>query len=180
MLDRETLKPRADLSEHNHQLVLTLVSGQTTTPDQIAHIVVRTTPSGVPLRVGDVAAVRPSVMPVYTIVTANGKPAVLLNIFRQPESNTVAVADGINRELSQIRSGLPRGVKIQNFYDQSELVRDSIASVRDAILIGLVLAAIILVIFLRDWGSSIVAGSTVPKPPPRNASACITKLSMRS
>jgi CzcA family heavy metal efflux pump len=161
------------LIEHNHQLVLTLVSGQTTTPDQIAHIVVRTTPSGVPLRIGDVATVRPSVMPVYTIVTANGKPSVLLNIFRQPESNTVAVADGISHELDQIRSSLPRGVKMQNFYDQSELVRDSIASVRDAILIGLILAAIILVIFLRDWGSSIVAGLVIP------ATIAITLIALR-
>ena len=54
-----------------------------------------TTPNGVPVRIGDVATVHPSVMPVYTIVTANGKPAVLLNIFRQPDSNTVAVADGV-------------------------------------------------------------------------------------
>ncbi len=58
---------------------------------------VRTTPNGVPVRIGDVATVHPSVMPVYTIVTANGKPAVLLNIFRQPDSNTVAVADAAAR-----------------------------------------------------------------------------------
>ena len=120
---------------------------------------VRTTPNGVPVRIGDIADVHPSVMPVYTIVTANGKPAVLLNIFRQPDSNTVAVADAANAELDQIRKTLPPGVKIQTFYDQSTLVRDSIASVRDAILIGLVLAAIILVLFLRDWGSSLVAGA---------------------
>ena len=161
------------LIEHNHQLVLTLVSGQTTTPDQIANIVVRTTPGGIPLRVGDVATVRPSVKPVYTIVAANGKPAVLLNIFRQPDSNTVAVADGITRELDQIRSSLPRGIKVKSFYDQSQLVRDSISSVRDAILIGLILAAIILVIFLRDWGSSIVAGLVIP------ATIAITLIALR-
>ena len=101
-------------------------------------------------------------MPVYTIVTANGKPAVLLNIFRQPDSNTVAVADAVDQELDQIRKTLPPGVKLHTFYDQSELVRDSIASVRDAILIGLILAAIILVLFLRDWGSSLVAGLVIP------------------
>ncbi|HWD97668.1 MAG TPA: efflux RND transporter permease subunit, partial [Bryobacteraceae bacterium] len=161
------------LIERNHELVLTLVSGQTTTPDQIANIVVRTTPSGVALRVGDVAAVHSSVMPVYTIVTANGKPAVLLNIFRQPASNTVAVADGVGRELQSVRAALPPGIKIQSFYDQSELVRDSISSVRDAILIGLILAAIILVIFLRDWGSSIVAGLVIP------ATIAITLIALR-
>ncbi len=73
-------------------------------------------------------------MPVYTIVTANGKPAVLLNIFRQPDSNTVAVADAVDQQLTEIKKILPPGVKLQPYYDQSLLVRASIASVRDAIL----------------------------------------------
>ncbi len=64
-------------------------------------------------------------------------------------------------------------MKIQTFYDQSELVRDSIASVRDAILIGLVLAAIILVLFLRDWGSSLVAALVIP------ATIAITLIALR-
>jgi CzcA family heavy metal efflux pump len=150
------------LIENNHELSLTLVSGQTQTPEEIENIVVRTTPAGVPIRIGDIGSVHTSVMPVYTMVTANGAPAVLLNIFRQPESNTVAAADAVNEELAQIRKTLPAGVKIDTFYDQSILVRDSIDSVRDAILIGLVLAAIILVLFLRDWGSSLVAALVIP------------------
>ena len=150
------------LVETNHTLSLALVSGQAKTPEEIANIVLKTTPAGLPVRVGDVATVRRGVMPVYTVVTANGKPAVLLNIFRQPDANTVTVADDVAREVAQIRQTLPGSVKVTPFYDQSELVRDSIASVRDAILIGLVFAAIILVLFLRDWGSSIVAGLVIP------------------
>jgi CzcA family heavy metal efflux pump len=161
------------LIENNHALALTLVSGQTRDPSEIGNIVIRTTPSGVPVRVGDVATVGPSVMPVYTMVTANGVPAVLLNIFRQPDSNTVAVADDASRELEQIKQTLPAGVKVQTFYDQSTLVRDSITSVRDAILIGLVLAAIILVLFLRDWGSSLVAALVIP------ATIAITLIALR-
>jgi CzcA family heavy metal efflux pump len=161
------------LIENNHALALTLVSGQAKDPAEIANIVVRATPNGVPIRIGDVATVHPSVMPVYTMVTANGKQAVLLNIFRQPDSNTVAVADAANQELDQIRTTLPSGVKVQAFYDQSTLVRDSITSVRDAILIGLVLAAIILVLFLRDWGSSLVAGLVIP------ATIAITLIALR-
>jgi CzcA family heavy metal efflux pump len=161
------------LIENNHELSLTLVSGQTKDPAEIANIVVRTTPAGVPVRIGDIATVHPSVMPVYTIVTANGKPAVLLSIFRQPDGNTVAVADAASAELAQIRQTIPAGVKIETFYDQSILVRDSIDSVRDAILIGLVLAAIILVLFLRDWGSSLVAALVIP------ATIAITLIVMR-
>jgi CzcA family heavy metal efflux pump len=148
--------------ENNHELELALVSGQTRTPEEIGNIVVKVTPAGIPIRVSDIATVGPSVMPVYTMVTANGKQAVLLNLFRQPDSNTVAVADAVDKELTDIRKTLPAGVTVQTFYDQSQIVRASIASVRDAILIGLVLAAIILVLFLRDWGSSLVAGLVIP------------------
>jgi CzcA family heavy metal efflux pump len=161
------------LIENNHELALTLVTGQTKDPAQIGNIVLRATPTGVPIRIADVASVHPSVMPVYTIVTANGKPALLLNVYRQPEANTVVVADAALRELDEIRKTLPSGVKLQTFYDQSILVRDSIGSVRDAILIGLVLAAIILVVFLRDWGSSIVAGLVIP------ATIAITFIALR-
>ena len=105
---------------------------------------------------------RPAVKPVYTIVTANGKPAVLLNINRQPDSNTVQVADEVHAEIERIRKTLPPGVELQPFYDQSEIVNESIKSVRDAILIGLVLASIIMVLFLRDWGTSLVAGLVIP------------------
>ncbi len=161
------------LINNNHELSLTLVTGQRD-PSQIANIVVRTTPSGVPVKIADIGSVHPSVMPVYTIVTANGKPAVLLNILRQPDSNTVAVADAVNGELDQIRKTLPPNIDVRTFYDQSTLVRDSIKSVRDAILIGLILAAAILVLFLRDWGSSVVAGLVIP------ATIAITLIALRA
>jgi CzcA family heavy metal efflux pump len=150
------------LIEANHQLVLSLVSGQTRTPGEIANIVIKTTPAGAPVRIGDVATVAPSVMPVYTVVTANGKPSVLLNVYRQPDSNTVMVAGAIHSEMDQIRKTLPRGVEMRPFYDQSEIVSDSIKSVRDAILVGLLLASLIMVLFLRDWGTSLVAGLVIP------------------
>ncbi|MGP0070333.1 MAG: efflux RND transporter permease subunit [Bryobacteraceae bacterium] len=161
------------LVETNHQLVLSLVSGQVHDVSGIANIVVKTTPAGIPVRVGDLGTVQPSVKPVYTIVRADGKPAVLLNINRQPDSNTVQVADAVHAEIDSIRKTLPKGVILTPFYDQSDLVKDSIKSVRDAILIGLVLAAIILLLFLRDWGSSIVAGLVIP------ATIAITFIALR-
>jgi CzcA family heavy metal efflux pump len=148
--------------ENHHQLVLGLVSGQTRTPDEIGDIVVKITPAGLPVRIGDLGEVKHSVKPIYTAVTADGKPAVLLNLYRQPDSNTVAVADLVHAEIESLKKTLPAGVEVTAFYDQAEVVRDSINSVRDAILVGLVLAAVILVLFLRDWGSSLVAGLVIP------------------
>ncbi len=150
------------LIDHEHQLTLGLVSGRVSTPEQIAQIVVKLSSAGVPIRIGDIAKVAPSEEPVYTLVMANGKPAVLLNINRQPDSNTLAVANEVHTLVQQIAPTLPPGVHLETFYDQSTIVHDSIASVRDAVLLGLVLSSIILVLFLRDWGTSLVAGLVIP------------------
>ncbi len=159
---RTNLIDSPGLLEQNHQLFLGLVNGQVRTPEQIANAVVKNTPAGIPVRIGDIAAVAPGVKPVYTVVTANGKPAVLLNINRQPNGNTVQVAQEVHDEIERIRRSLPPGVHIEPFYDQSIIVDQSIKSVRDAILVGLILASIILVVFLRDWGTSLVAGLVIP------------------
>jgi CzcA family heavy metal efflux pump len=159
---RTNLIDSPGLLEENHQLVLGLINGQVRSSEQIAGVVIKATPAGVPVHVGDVANVVPAVKPVYTLVTANGKPSLLININRQPDSNTVQVANEVHAEVARIQKSLPPGIKIQPFYDQSLIVHQSIASVRDAILIGLVLASIILVVFLRDWGTSIVAGLVIP------------------
>ncbi len=150
------------LYEADHQLVLALAGAQVHNIAGIRQIVVKTTPAGAPVRVGDVATVQPSETPDYTIVTANGKNAVLLSIARQPTSDTVAVANAVAAQVNELQKNLPPGAKLQIFYDQSQLVRDSIASVRDAICIGLVLACIILFLFLRDWTSSLIAGLVIP------------------
>ena len=149
------------LMSRNHQLFLGLVSGQVHSPEEISSVVVKTV-NNVPVRVGDVGAVGPAVAPVYTVVTANGKPAVLLSINRQPDSNTVEVADEVHREMDAIRPSLPAGVEVRPFYDQSNIVKESIASVRDAIVIGLFLAALIIWLFLRDWGTAVMTGLVVP------------------
>ncbi len=159
---RTNLIDSPGLLENGHQLVLGLISGQVRTPEQIGQIVVKNSPAGVPIRLGDIAKIGPSVAPVYTVVTANGKPAVLLNVDRQPDSNTLQVANEVHALIQELAPTLPPGVHLEPFYDQSTIVHDSIASVRDAGLLGLVLSSIILVLFLRDWGTSLVAGLVIP------------------
>jgi len=159
---RTNLIDSPGLLEHEHQLVLGLVSGQVRTPEQIAQIVVKTSSAGVPLRLGDIAKIAPSEAPVYTMVTANGKPAVLLSVNRQPYSNTLQVANEVHQKMTELRPTLPPGIHLELFYDQSTIVSDSIASVRDAVLLGIILSSAILVLFLSDWGSSFVAALVIP------------------
>jgi CzcA family heavy metal efflux pump len=150
------------LYEANHQLILGLVGAQVHDIEGLRQLIVKTTPTGAPVRIADVASVQPGTLPIYTTVTANGKNAVLMTIARQPSSNTVAVANAVAAQVTELRKKLPQGAKLELFYDQSQLVRDSISSVRDAIFIGLILACIILFLFLRDWTSSLIAGLVIP------------------
>ncbi|MBV8207480.1 MAG: efflux RND transporter permease subunit, partial [Acidobacteria bacterium] len=159
---RTNLIDSPGLLPEGHELFLALVNGQARTPEQIGQIVIKTTQAAVPVRIADVASVQPGVQQMYTLVSADGKPAVLLNINRQPYSNTVAVAQEAHDEVEKLRQSLPPGIEIKPFYDQSIIVNASIKSVRDAILIGLILASTIMVLFLRDWGTSIVAGLVIP------------------
>ena len=105
-IGRTNLIGSPGLMEYRHQLVLSLVSGQVRTPDEISNIVVKTTQAGVPVRVGDIASVAPSIKPVYTLVTANEKPAVLLSVSRQPDGNTVTVASAVRAEVERITARL--------------------------------------------------------------------------
>jgi len=159
---RTNLIDSPGLIESDHKLVLGLVSGQVRSAEQIGQIVIKTSATGVPVRIADVASVAPSVAPVYTMVTANGKPAVLLNVNRQPDSNTLQVANEVHDLIRQIGPTLPAGVRLEPFYDQSTIVKDSISSVRDAVLLGILLSSVVLVLFLRDWGTSLVAGLVIP------------------
>ena len=149
------------LIEENHQLELALISGQARRPEEINGIVVATV-NNAPVLVSDVATVSAGVEPQYTIVTADGHPAALVNINRQPDANTVNVVDEVKTALTEMRGQIPKDVRVAPYYDQSLLVRDSIDSVRDSILVGLLLSVVILYAFLRNWGTTAVAIVVIP------------------
>jgi multidrug efflux pump subunit AcrB len=160
-VNRTNVVDSPGLLNRNHQLFLGLVDAQVHSVEDIGNIVIKHV-NNAAVRVRDVGAVAPSTEPVYTVVSANGKPAVLLSVNRQPESNTVQVADEVHQEMAAIQPALPAGVEMRPFYDQSNIVKESIASVRDAIVIGLFFAGLIIWLFLRDWGTAVMTGLVVP------------------
>jgi multidrug efflux pump subunit AcrB len=171
-INKTNLIDSPGLFERNHQLYLGLVTAQVETPEQIGEIVVKDA-NGVPVQIRDIGTVSSATAANYTIVTANGKPSVLLSINRQASSNTVAVADEVHAEMQSLQSTLPRGVKMDIFYDQSDTVNASIDSVRDAILIGVFLTGLIIWLFLRDLGTAVLAGVVVP------VTICVTFVGMK-
>jgi multidrug efflux pump subunit AcrB len=141
------------------RLSLVIADRSVASPAQVGDIVVKAAPAGV-VRVRDVATVQNGAVPVWQRIVEDGKPAVLFNIYEQPDGNAVQIARQVQEKLAGVK--LPSGVKLVNWYDQSELVTQSVASVRDAVLIGLVLAALVLLLFLRSWRVTLVAVIVVP------------------
>jgi len=119
--------------------------------EEIGNIVVKNV-NNAPVRIQDIGTVARSTAPAFTVVSANGKPAVLLSINRQPDSNTVDVANEVRAEMESIRPTLPAGVDMRPFYDQSNIVKESINSVRDAIIVGLFLSGFIIWLFSARLG----------------------------
>jgi multidrug efflux pump subunit AcrB len=141
----------------DYKQFLVITAQEATTPEDIGNVVV-----GRGLRVRDVATVELGTEDHVRIVAGDGRPAALLNITRQVGGNTVAIADSVEKAAVNIRKTLPKGVTLKPIYDQASLVRDATKSVRDAMLIGAVLAVIILFIFLRKGRITAISAASIP------------------
>jgi CzcA family heavy metal efflux pump len=140
---------------------LVLGTAELTSIDDVRKVVVAFR-DGTPMYLGDLAEVRDGVVDRTTLITGNGRPAALLNVARQIRGNILQVADGAWAALKEYRPSLPPSVRLQVVYDLAEFVRNAVANVRDAILIGGLLAVLVLVAFLRDWRVTAIAAVSLP------------------
>ncbi|MHB8570806.1 MAG: efflux RND transporter permease subunit, partial [Metallibacterium sp.] len=129
--------------------------------DAIRHTVLRTGSDGV-VELDDVATVSAATAPRWQTETADGKPAVLVNVYQQLGGNTVAISRDIASALAKFRDKLPADVRIHQWYDQSGLITASAGSVRDAITLGVLFATAVLFVFLRNWKLTLIAALVVP------------------
>jgi CzcA family heavy metal efflux pump len=126
-------------------------------PDDIGAVVIR---GG--LRVRDVATVQVGTQDHVRIIAGDGKPTALINVTRQVGGNTLALADSVSRIVAAIAPTLPAGVQLKPVYDQAELVREAVRSVRDAMLIGATLAVVVLLVFLRHGRITAISAASIP------------------
>ncbi len=117
---------------------------------------------GATIRVSDVATVQGGAPDRTMLVTGDGRVAANISVSQQIGANILDVRAGLEDALTQLAHALPTGLTISKTYDLAEFVATSIANVRDAILIGSVLAVIVLLVFLRDWRLTMVASITLP------------------
>jgi CzcA family heavy metal efflux pump len=160
-LTKDNLFAPAGMMEENYHLYLTTVDGRVRSATDIENLVV-TVRGGHPVQVRDVARVERGPEPVFQSVTAQGRDAVLLNIQSQADGSTLDIATALKKQLQQLRQELPPDMHLAFFYDQSLFVSDSVGSVWDAIIFGLILSVLILYFFLKNWGSVWTAIVTIP------------------
>jgi CzcA family heavy metal efflux pump len=157
---QNTLDPVGRFRESGQQH-LALASGLWHSPDQIAAAPV-TAHEGATLRVSDLGTVTPGSPDRTLLVTGNGRDAVSISVSQQVGASILALQGGVDTALESLARALPAGLRLTRVYDLAAFVRDSIASVRDAILVGSVLAVIVLIVFLRDARLTLVAAITLP------------------
>lgn len=147
--------------EDHYKLYLLLSDTRIRSLQMIEDTVLRSGADGL-VRLEDIARVKATTVPQWLRVTADGRDAVLVQVYQQPGGNTVQIVDAVKQRLARYRDKLPPGVRIANWYDQSELITESAKSVRDAIAIGVGLAALVLLLFLRSLKITLVAILVVP------------------
>ena len=160
-LERSNLIASAGLLVQNYRLYLTTVDGRVHSPADIGNVVIANH-DGHPIRVADVARVVREPAPAYTNMTAQGRPAVLLDIESHTNSNILTISKALQTDLDRLHQELPPDVHLAFFYNQSSFVSDSISNVWGAVIFGLILSALILYLFLRSWGSVWTAIVTIP------------------
>lgn len=147
--------------EDRGKLLLVLTDSQLANERQIAEVPIRVA-SGAVVRVADVAEVSAAEAPQWIRVTADGRDAVLVNLFQQPGGNSVKIVQAAAKLFKTAKGLGPAHVTFANWYDQSQLITKSAGALRDAIIIGVILAGLVLLVFLRDWKITLAAVVVVP------------------
>ncbi len=160
-LAKNNLVAPAGQMEENYHLYLTTVDGRVHSPEDIGNVVIVARDNH-PIQIKDVARIERGPAPAYTVVTAQGRNSVLLNVQSQPNGSTLDIATALKKQLAELRKELPPDMKLAFYYDQSQFVSDSVGSVWDAIIFGLILSVFILYFFLKNWGSVWTAIVTIP------------------
>jgi len=145
--------------DYKQYLIVTDQEARTT--DDIANVVV-TTAINPNVRVRDLGTVSVGTEDHTRIIAGDGKLVAQINISRQIGGNTLAIADSTAAVMRTLARALPPGVRYKAVYDQAALVREAVASVRDAMLVGAALAVVILLVFLRHGTITAISASSIP------------------
>jgi len=154
------IKSNGFLSDY-HYLYLTVTDATVHDKEDIGNIVVRNTGKRIIL-LKEIASVDVKEAVEYTKINANGKEALLIAVIKQPNANLVSLSTAMEKKIAQLTAILPKGVTILPYYKQADFVNTSVKSVTDSLWIGLALAIIVAILFLRSLKASATILITIP------------------
>ncbi len=147
--------------ETGPQSITLRIDGRVESVDAIERLVVREQ-GGHVIRMADVARVEDGQEEVESVATVDGDRTVMLSIRKQSGTNTVAVVDEVTKRLGDVRKSLPKGVTLEIVRDNSESIRTGLDAVKEHLVIGAVLAAIVVLLFLGNARSTLIAAVAIP------------------
>ncbi len=147
--------------EDNDLLYLTVSNNSFDSVASVGTVELRNGKGGI-VRLSDIARVTMGAVPQWLLVDENGQPAVTFDVFQQDSADSLSLAKEVAARLAAFMKTQPTSIHLTKWYDQTELVRSSIAAVEEAIGIGLVFAALVILAFLRNWRVTAVAMLVVP------------------
>lgn len=154
------IKSNGYLADHNY-LYLSVTDATVKNKSDLENLVLIRKGNRI-IRVMDVAKVNIRQSVEYTRINANGKDGILIAVIKQPNANLIDLSDEMFNKVKQLKHLLPAGVSIKPYYIQADFVNESVKSVRDSLLIGLALAILVAIIFLRSLKASITILITIP------------------
>ena len=153
-------RPKGSISTASHSWTIT-ANDQMTRAAQYRPLIVAYK-NGAPVRLSDVADVQDSVQDLHNAGNMNGKPAVMMIIFRQPGANIIATVDRIQALLPQLRASIPASANLNVVLDRTTTIRASVRDVQRAIMISIGLVVVVVFIFLRNVRSTFIPSIVVP------------------
>jgi len=154
------LKSNGYLSDYNY-LYLTVTDASVQSLDDLKNVVVSNNSKRI-VRLQDIADIQINQAVEYIKVNANGKEGLLIAVIKQPNSNLVDVSKQMEDKIDELRKTLPKDVVIKPYYIQANFVNDAVTSVTDSLWIGLALAIVVAIIFLRSFKASATILITIP------------------
>ena len=143
------------------RLYLTITDASLRSISDISGTVIRNDGKTI-IRVKDVANVSVREKTEYTRINANGRQGLLVAILKQPDANLINLSKNVTEKKTELEKILPPDVRLSLYYDQADFVRDAVKSVNDSIWVGLLLAIIVAVLFLRSFRASSAILVTIP------------------
>ncbi len=154
------IKSNGYLADYRH-LYLTITDAQVSKKDELENLVISNNGKGI-VTLKDISEVEIREAKEYIKVNSNGRESILIAVLKQPNSNLITISEAMHDKLIELKKNLPKDIKITPYYQQATFVNDAVKSVTDSLLIGLLLAIIVAVLFLKSAKASITILITIP------------------